>query len=204
MIRHSPRALARDRRGATLVEFAIVAPVFLMMLVGVLDIAHGQVVRAVLQGAVQKSARDSTLEIFATTASQATVDARVQNAVGGLAFGEPVVFTRRFYRTFERAAAAQAELWTDGNKNGRCDNGEQFTDANLNGVWDADGGDAGQGFAFDRAVYTATVTYPRLFPLWRFVGGGATSTATARTVLMNQPYIGQRSYGAAQSGNCPP
>ena len=174
-----------------------------MLLVGVLDIAHGQVLRAVLQGALQKSGRDSTLEDAATTARQAVVDQKVRDTVGGLAFGEPITFTRRFYRTFERVAAAQAEPHTDSNANGRCDNGEQYMDNNLNTVWDADGGDAGQGLAFDKAVYTASVTYPRLFPLWRFVGGPSASTATARTVLMNQPYVGQGSYGTPVARNCP-
>ena len=203
MRRRALRSLGGDRRGATLVEFAIVSPVFLMLLVGILDIAHGQVLRAVLQGALQKSGRDSTLEANATTANQAIVDKKVRDTVGGLAFGQPITFKRRFYRTFERAAAAQAEPYTDGNANGRCDNGEQYMDNNLNTVWDADGADAGQGFAFDKAVYSASITYPRLFPLWRFVGGDSTATASARTVLMNQPYVGQGSYGTAAARNCP-
>jgi Flp pilus assembly protein TadG len=36
----APANLARDQRGATLVGFALVAPVLALMLVGALDVAH--------------------------------------------------------------------------------------------------------------------------------------------------------------------
>lgn len=197
------RKLRHDRRGATLVEFAFVAPVFLLLLMGMFDVGHQLYVHVVLQGAMQKSARDSTLEAFATSSTQAALDTHVREQVEPLTFGEQLTFRRRFYRTFDQAAAARRENFTDVNGNGVCDNGEQYSDDNNNQVWDVDGGDAGQGLAFDKAVYTATVTFPRLFPLWRFTGSSERSTVEVRTVLMNQPYTGQKSYGAPTARNCP-
>ncbi|TFW83659.1 TadE/TadG family type IV pilus assembly protein, partial [Escherichia coli] len=36
-----PRSLLRDTAGVTIVEFAIVAPVFLALIFGILDLGHG-------------------------------------------------------------------------------------------------------------------------------------------------------------------
>lgn len=196
------RRLRSDRRGATLVEFGFVAPILMMFLVGAFDIGHALYLRSAMLGAMQKSARDSSLEAGATASSQARIDGEVQKAVSGLTFGRPIQFKRRFYRTFQTAAAARAEQFTDGNGNRRCDNGEAYSDDNNNNVWDADGGNEGQGLAFDRSVYTATVTYQRLFPLWKFIGGSPTSTVQVRTVLMNQPYTGQTAVRPPTNRNC--
>lgn len=199
----SSRPFGTDERGATIVEFAFIAPIFLLLLMAAFDLGHQLYVHSVLQGAMQKSARDSSLEFFATPGNQALLDAHVREQVEPLTFGEPLVFSRRFYRTFEQAAEARREEFTDTDGDDICDLNEQYVDANNNQVWDRDGGDAGQGLAFDKAVYTATVTFPRLFPLWRFTGSADTATIQVRTVLMNQPYTGQQSYGPPTARNCP-
>ncbi|MDQ9783691.1 hypothetical protein, partial [Serratia marcescens] len=85
--------------------------------------------------------------------------------------------------------------WTDTNENGICDDGEPYQDDNNNNVWDPDGGNAGQGGAKDRTVYTVTMTYPRFFPLYKMIGGSNTTKISASTVLQNQPYGDQGSYG---------
>lgn len=186
--------LRADQRGATIIEFAIVAPVMCLLLVGAFDTAHTLYARAVLQGILQKTARDSTIEDSADVAVQAVIDDKVRKQVRAIANNSTITFTRRYYRTFSKAYAAQAEAYTDTNHNGTCDNGEPYTDANNNTVWDKDGGDSGQGGAKDRTVYTVTVSYPRFFPLWKWVGGSSTTKLTASTVLENQPYSDQNSY----------
>ncbi|TPG54524.1 TadE/TadG family type IV pilus assembly protein [Sphingomonas glacialis] len=204
----TPRALRapclyRDTRGAALIEFAIVAPVLCLLLIGGFDIAHTLYTRAILQGIVQKVARDASLETGTDAQVSAALDARVTAQVSALTKNPQIVFTRRFYRTFSLAAAAQAESYTDTNKNGTCDAGEPYVDANNNTVWDSDGGDAGQGGAKDRTLYTVTVAYPHMFPLWRFLGTSSTTNLVATTILQNQPYSDQASYAAATVRNCP-
>lgn len=196
------RALGRDERGASVVEFALIAPVLALLLVGAFDIAHTLYARAVLQGIVQKTARDATLESSTDTAAQAALDEKVKKQVSALANNATFVATRRYYRTFAAAAAAQAETWTDTNHNNTCDNGEPYQDANLNSTWDRDGGNSGQGGAKDRTLYTVTVSYPRFFPLWKFIGVSATTKLTASTVLINQPYSDQGTYGTAVVRYC--
>ncbi|CAN5508896.1 hypothetical protein BH09PSE4_BH09PSE4_07760 [soil metagenome] len=201
-LRHLIARLRRDRRGSTVIEFAIVAPVMCLLLVGAFDTAHTLYARATLQGIVQKTARDATLEDSTDTAAQTTLDDKVKAQVRALANNATIVITRRYYRTFSAAAAAQAEAFTDTNHNGTCNGGEPYVDANNNGVWDADGGDAGQGGAKDRTLYTVVVTYPRFFPLWKFIGGSNITKLTSTTVLENQPYSDQGSYTASTVRNC--
>lgn len=196
------RALGSDEGGASVVEFALVAPVLALLLVGAFDIAHTLYTRAVLQGIVQKTARDATLESSTDTATQAALDEKVKKQVTALANNATFVATRRYYRTFAAAAAAQAETWTDTNHNLTCDGGEPYQDANLNSTWDKDGGNSGQGGAKDRTLYTVTISYPRFWPLWKFIGVSDTTKLTASTVLINQPYSDQGTYGTAVVRYC--
>jgi Flp pilus assembly protein TadG len=197
------RPLTADERGSTLVEFAIVAPVMGMLLLGAFDIGHTLYMRSVLQGVVQKTARDSTLQDAGNPQNAQILDDRVRAQAQAIANNGDVKITRRFYRTFSEAAEAKAEAWTDTNANGRCDAGEPYEDANQNNVWDADGGDQGQGGAKDAVLYTVSITYPRFFPLYGLVGGSSTTTVSADTVLKNQPYGDQNHYGAPIVRNCP-
>lgn len=194
--------LRRDSRGATIIEFAIVAPVMCLLLLGAFDFSHTLYTRAVLQGVVQKTARDATLETNDATATEAALDAKVTKQIKAMYNTANVTITRRFYRTFSEAAAARAERFTDTNGNSRCDANEPYEDSNRNSVWDADGGNAGQGGAKDATLYTVQISYPRLMPLTRLIGASASTKVTAQTVLRNQPYGDQGSYGAAIIRNC--
>ena len=175
--------LLRERRGATLVEFAIICPVMLMALMGLGDVLYRAYVQAILVGAVQKAGRDSGIQNSDTTA----LDTAVQTMVKTIAPSATFASTRKNYDTFSQVAP---EPFTDTNGNGVRDPGECFTDQNGNGVWDADPGVTGQGGADDVVAYTMTVTYPRLFPVG-LLGMSTTATASASTILKNQPYSAQ-------------
>lgn len=194
--------LSREQRGATIVEFGFVAPVLAVLLMGALDLGHTLYMRTVLQGVVQKSARDSSLEGAAQSARRDEIDAYVTTQVRNVAKNATVTISRRYYKTFSEAAAAQAETFTDTNTNNRCDAGEPYQDRNNNSTWDADGGNSGQGGAQDDVVYTADISYPRLFPMDKLIGLSGTVRVKAVTVLENQPYSDQTQYGAATVRNC--
>jgi Flp pilus assembly protein TadG len=203
--RRTLRSLLRAQEGATLTEFGLIAPVMLMMLMGAFDIGHTMYMQAVLQGAVQKAARDSTLQSAAGNVATARniIDDAVEGQLLPLNRNAEITITRRFYRTFTDAAAAQKEETTDSNNNKICDNGESYVDANNNGTWDADGGDSvDRAGARDNIVYTVKVEYPRLFPLNAFIGLSDTTHLEARTVLSNQPYGDQSEYDAPTTRQC--
>ena len=89
--------------------------------------------------------------------------------------------------------------YVDSNNNGVYDSTKDcFTDVNGNGVWDADPGISGQGGANDVAIYTFTVNYPRIFPVFALMGLGSAVTLTASTVLKNQPWATQATYTPKQ------
>ncbi|UZK70117.1 pilus assembly protein [Sphingomonas sp. S1-29] len=201
--RHKAIALAGDPRGAALVEFAIVAPVLCLLLIGSFDVAHALYLRAVMEGAMQKASRDSTLESNDPQSAAAALNASVEDQVAYLVPADAdISFDRRFYRTFSEAAAQTPEEFRDTNANQRCDEGESYEDANLNNVWDADGGNEGQGGAKDAVLYRVTVKYDAIFPLWKMIGSSQHREVAATTVLRNQPYNDQGSYAAAIWRNC--
>jgi len=196
------KSMRDDERGATLIEFAFVAPAFCLLLVGAMDVGHTLYMRTILQGVVQKAARDSGLGNG--PAQEVIIDQRVRDSIASLHSGANVDISRRFYRTFEDAAAAQAEVFTDTNGNGTCDAGEPYEDANNNSTWDEDGADAGQGGAKDAVLYTVDVSYPRIIPLEKFIPAYPDHVdVQAITVLENQPYGDQNQYGAMTVRNCP-
>ena len=179
-------ALRRDGRGATALEFTIVAPVMLLLMMGLGDLLYQIYAQSVLNGAVQKAGRDSGIE--GGSANGDTIDARVQSMVGKILGNATFTSSRKSYDTFSEVAP---EPFTDTNGNGVRDAGECFSDVNGNGTWDADPGRAGQGGAGAVTLYTMTASYPRVFPVAQLFGWSAKQTISATTLLKNQPYATQ-------------
>jgi Flp pilus assembly pilin Flp len=179
------RCLTRDQRGVTAIEFALLVPVLLLALLGMMDLGYNMYTASLLEGAIQAAARESTLE--GANRKLGTIDERVTKAIRDIApNAETPTFVRTAYPSF--SSAGKPEDYTDTNKNGACDRGEPFEDVNENGTWDADQGRTGLGGARDVVVYEVTVTYPRPFPVASLLGMGSTFTTRARTVLSNQPW----------------
>ena len=189
-------SILRDRKGATIIEFAIVAPVMLMMIMGLGDILLQAYAQAVLDGAMQKAGRDSAIQGGAN--ATAAIDGTVRAAVDAVTHNATYVTTRRAYANF---SAARPEVFTDSDNDNVHDPRECFFDVNGNRQWDDDPGSVGQGGADDATLYTMTVTFDRVFPIAGLVGGSTTKTLTSRTVLKNQPFASQNA--AAVTQVCP-
>jgi Flp pilus assembly protein TadG len=189
-------ALPRDERGAALVEFALVAPILILALLGLMDMGYNYYIQAQLQGTVQKAARDATLERALTATGD--IDASVAAAVRRLVPGASLEFARSSYSSF--ADVDRAEDFSDLNDDGRCSDGEPFEDANGNDQWDEDRGKQGTGGARDAVLYEVTVTYPRAFGIAGLIGLPTSFTTHSSTVLRNQPWGEQISVG--KPGNC--
>ena len=183
------RRATQDRRGVTAVEFGLIAPTFIMLLLGVFDMGYNVYARAILDGAVQKAGRDSALETG--TSAVNTLDAKVKENLGPIGSGADFTYERRNYRDF--AKVGLPEDFDDKNNNNARDTGECFTDENANGTWDADLGKDGVGGARDVVLYTVRMSYQRKFPLYAIIGMTGTATIASATVLRNQPYGEQAS-----------
>ncbi|WP_250893584.1 TadE/TadG family type IV pilus assembly protein [Croceibacterium selenioxidans] len=188
MIRFA-RRLSSDIQGATVVEFAFILPVFAGLLMFLFDTGYYLYARSVLAGEVSAAGRSSTLET-ATNESVAALDADVTEQVQRLVPHGNLTFTRMAYKSYGRAQAV-AEAFTDANENGVCDDNEAFDDANGNGRRDTDSGETGIGGAHDAVIYSASLSYNRLFPLAGLLGWEPEATVTAKTILRNQPFASQ-------------
>ena len=172
-----------DQNGSAVVEFAMIAPVLLMTLAGVLDMGYNYYAQAQLQGAVQRVARLSTVE--GAEFRHEDLDMAVRDAVHQIVPDAELDISRSSYANF--SDIAQPEDFTDVDDDGSCNDGEPFEDANGNGVWDEDRGSAGFGSARDAVLYVVNVTYPRAFGAGGLIGLPDVATS-ASTVLRNQPF----------------
>lgn len=178
------RNLRRDSRGAALMEFALIAPVFMLMLMGMFDFGMQIYGRSLLQGAMQEAAREATLEGADLTVTE--LDDSVRSHVRNVLPRAEIEFTRTNYANF--SDVGQPEEFTDTNGDGVCNGGEPFEDVNENDTWDADKGQEGLGGARDAVLYEAVAEYDRMFPLHGLMGWDSKVTLQASTVLRNQPF----------------
>jgi Flp pilus assembly pilin Flp len=185
IMRSQLRRLNANENGAAVMEFAIVAPVFLLLIIGLFDFGHQLYATSVLQGTLQTSAREATLENGFSI--QNDIDARIEDNFKTIIPVGDVTVTRRSFEDFSDIVTPE-ELLTDANGNGFCDAGDRFDDMNGNGNWDQDRGRDGLGGARDAVVFTATATYDRMFPLAGMMDIPREVTIEAETVLRNQPY----------------
>lgn len=188
--------LLRDNRATSTVEFALIAPALLMSLAGLFEYSHNIYTRTMLEGAIQKAARDSTIEGAEGRAE--TIDENVTRAVSHIVPRADVAFSRKAYSSF--TDVSRPESYTDTNDDGVCNAGEPFEDVNANATWDEDRGRTGQGSARDAVLYEVTVTYQSYFPVAEFLGLDSNNVTKASTVLRNQPYDEQDTMLAM--GNC--
>ena len=179
--------LAHERRGATALEFAFILPPFLFMLMGGSEVVYQVYVQSILEGAIQKAARDSAIQGGAQRSDE--FDDQVVKMVQVVAKSATLESsTRRSYASF---SSIKPERFDDANNNNSYDSNECFEDTNGNKRWDADPGNIGQGGANDATLYTLKLRYVRLFPVAAMLGWDQQAVISASTLLKNQPYASQ-------------
>lgn len=174
--------------GATAVEFAMVAPVLMLILTGIVEFGLVLAADIVLKNATSDASRTGRTGFSAQDSTQdATVRRMIRSEAGVLMDADRITIESAAYSGFD--ALKKPEPFVDANKNGRRDNGENFTDVNGNGVYDIDQGRSGYGGTSEVVVYT--VSYPwRFFTpiIGRMVGTDGVLTLTATAVVQNEPY----------------
>ena len=209
------RMLRSDEEGATLVEFALISPVFLFLLLGTFEVGYGIYMRSTLNGAIQEAGRSATLQQASNPSNRKETDDAVRailKAVNKDLKDSDIKIERKTFVDFSNVE--RTEDYTDDNGNGTCDNGEPFIDKNGNGMWGTVGR-VGNGGARDAVLYTVTVSYDSVFPFYGFTRDVKNSdasftlgdmsgrrTLTAQTLLKNQPYGDQAASGAGAPAIC--
>ena len=184
------RTLRHQKDGIAATEFALIAPVFLMLAMGLMDLGNMAYARTVLNGAIQQAARSTTVEGGSATAANTMVQSIVAKSLPGVT----VTTSRRSYYDF--ADIGRPERLNDSNGNGTCNTGESYTDENGNNRWDADIGEDGNGGSNDVVIYTVTASYQSVFAVPFMPRAWGQRTLTASTVRKNQPYANQENYGS--------
>jgi Flp pilus assembly protein TadG len=180
------RRLARDEGGITLVEFALVSPVLLMMMLALIDLGFRSYVSMQLQGTLDQAARKVTVGSVTTS----SINSFVQQRMTAIIRTATVTVAEKNYDTFSHVGKPEP-ITTDTAPIGTYNKGDCFLDINGNGTWDSDSAESGTGSGDDVVYYTATVTFPALMPLGRLLGWPSTETVSATMMMRNQPYAAQ-------------
>ena len=104
--RRTPRSARTDRRGAAVVEFAIVAPLLVLLIFGIIEVGRLVMVQQILTNASREGARRAVLEHATAAEVQTVADNYLSNSsisgatvtvdpipLSSLGFGESVTVT---------------------------------------------------------------------------------------------------------------
>jgi hypothetical protein len=172
--------------GKAIVEFALVAPIFLGITLSIFEFSGIMFVQTLLEGGAREASR------YGLTGQQPegiSRDAMILQIVSENSFGiidvDDLEMTTLVYDNF--AEVGQPEPFTDENGNDAWDEGEPYTDVNGNGSWDDDMGAAGLGGPGDVVVYRMSYDWPIMIPLFQpFFGDHV--TLQANIAVRNEPF----------------
>lgn len=182
------RRLRRAEDGASILEFALVAPTLMLLVIGIVEVAMMLFVNTLLEGSVREAARYGiTGYVFEGYDRIAIIRNIVRQNTIGLVDMEHVRIETLTYSSF--TAIGKPEPFSDNNGNGVRDSGEAFNDVNGNGQWDSDMGVAGAGGPGDIVVYTISYDWPMLTAfLGDLLGHGGLVTLRASYAIRNEPW----------------
>ena len=144
--------LLKDRRGVSTIEFAILGPLTITLLVGILELGVVFLVSGSLENAVLASSR---FGITGNAPDGVTREDVIRDLIEENTFGlvdqEEVLIETIVYDNF--SDIGRPEPFADANGDGQWNDGESFTDVNGNGQYDTDVGLAGLGGAGDIVLY---------------------------------------------------
>lgn len=180
--------LGRDRDGVTAIEFAVLAPTFMLILMGVIEFAMIMMMYNIMEGATAISSRlGSTGYTADGLTRQQTIINVITDRAGSLVDPTKLTVTSKFYKQFDQIG--DPEPFIDSNHNGGRDAGETYTDVNGNGQWDSDMGASGYGSAGDIVVYSVTYPWPIVTPIIsELISTDGNFNITTHAVVKNEPY----------------
>jgi Flp pilus assembly pilin Flp len=186
----------KANEGVTALEFAFVAPVLVLFMMGTIEAMMMMFVQNILESATFNASRLGKTG-FATAGAtrEETIRTMIDERAGGLLDPalidiDAVAYGGGF------GDVNEPEPYTDSNGNGVKDGGEAYIDSNGNGQWDADMGAVGLGNAGDVVVYTVRYPWTLITPVASSFFGDdeldpeddPTVVLTARAVVRNEPF----------------
>jgi TadE-like protein len=175
-----------DDGGKAIVEFALVAPIFLGVTLAILEFSGIMFVQTLLEGGAREASRYGLTGQTPDGISRETMILQIvsENSFGVIDVSE-LDMTTLVYDSFEEVG--EPEPFTDENGNDAYDDGEPYTDVNGNGGWDDDMGAVGLGGPGEVVVYEMSYDWPIMIPLFQpFFGDHV--TLEANIAVRNEPF----------------
>lgn len=190
------RALARDKKGVSVVEFGLMIIPFTLVMVGLVDISYQMYVHSVLQGAANDAARIVSVE-SPNIGKSGTLENRVKQLIQtrmqaiDMSGASYTVTADTYYRYSNHGRPERLTL--DKNGNGAYNAATDcFLDSNPNGVFDASvSSKAGVGGADDVVQFRINLQMPRLIPIGRLWGDTNNLNMNVTTAVKRQPFRDQ-------------
>lgn len=185
------RAIRSNEHGIATMEFALLAPMLMLFLFGLLELAWVQSARSALESSTMKAAR----QIAASDCPELREKQMISTILKGMAHvkssnGElPKIEVKSYAGEFGRVGEPEPFI-DNAPKNGKFDVGESYTDVNGSGAWEADMGKKGSvGDANEVVSYTVTYRVNPLVPWLATQLGDPVGDypIKATTVIRNEP-----------------
>lgn len=184
-------ALRRDRRGSTVIEFAMVLMPLMTLLSGGIEAGMLAYSRSVIEGSLRVAARMATTGRY----SAADIDAYVRGRLSAIGVpGNAVTITRRSYASFASVAKPEPLTSDVAPVGGTPSAGDCYIDLNGDHQWSADAGSDGNGQSEDILYYGVSIDYKLLFGLMSSAMGANDGhlILKANTVVKNEPFGEER------------
>jgi hypothetical protein len=160
--------LGAGEGGATVVEFALVAPAFLAILCAIMEFSGIMFVQTLLEGAAREASRYGITGRAPEGISHINREDKIREIIAATGVGvidlDRLDMDTLVYDSFEDVG--QPEPFTDENESDAYDPGEPYSDINGNGQWDEDMGAAGLGGAGSVVIYRLRYDWPIMIPLF--------------------------------------
>lgn len=158
------RRFLRSQKGVSALEFALVAPIMLLAITGIIDLMLVMFVSSLMEGGLRDGSRLGRIGFVPVSGTrEEAVAQKIADATIGLVDMSKVQITTKIYQDF--SSVGKPEPFVDANGNNSFDAGESYTDVNSNGTWDADQGVAGLGSPNNIVLYTVRYDWTLLTPL---------------------------------------
>lgn len=178
-----------DRRGVTALEFALVGPAFLLMVLGIVEVSRILTAQQLLDMAAREASRVGITGVKpegGKTREQMVRDI-VEEVVTPFLDPARVTLALESYPGFQ--SIGKPEPFADLDGNGGWAPGEPYTDVNGNGRWDEDQGRSGSaGSGGQVVIYRLGYENSPVTALFAKAFGRDTVRYSARVVVRNEPF----------------
>jgi Flp pilus assembly protein TadG len=182
--------VSSDEAGSPAVEFALAAPVLLLVMAAIIEFGMIMFVTVLMESGLREAARYGITGRAPESGDRASqILAIIADRTLGLVDISKATISITAYPTFDDVG--KGEDFADGNKNSEYDVGETYKDCNGNGKRDADRGKSEAGPAGDVVVYRFDYDWPLLTSMMTpLIGKDGKFHLQANAVMRNEPWDG--------------